>query len=88
MQSHRYWTFLIKGTNCKECELEGIYFAKERNPGSKVYHFNLYGVNKQGHEILITKDHVHPKSKGGKNHINNYNTLCVKCNYKKGDKIK
>jgi len=33
----------------------------------------------------LTKDHVIPKSKGGKGHISNYQLLCGKCNVLKAD---
>lgn len=32
----------------------------------------------------LTKDHIIPKSRGGKNDVNNYQTLCKKCNTMKG----
>lgn len=35
----------------------------------------------------MTKDHIIPKSKGGKDELNNYQTMCVICNVKKGNKI-
>jgi 5-methylcytosine-specific restriction endonuclease McrA len=89
MNSHRYWTFYLKGIKCVNCGIEGKYFAKEKDAESKYekYHFNLYAINKHGHEILMTKDHIIPKSKGGKDHIDNYQTMCVKCNGKKGNKL-
>lgn len=36
----------------------------------------------------LTIDHVIPLSRGGKNHISNYQTLCGSCNLKKGDKVR
>lgn len=48
-------------------------------------HFNLYAV--EGKKlILMTKDHIIPRSKGGTDHLDNLQTLCTKCNNKKGDK--
>ena len=44
----------------------------------------MYGV-KNGEEVLFTKDHIIPKSKGGKNHISNYQTMCEPCNSEKGN---
>ncbi|GAH64450.1 unnamed protein product [marine sediment metagenome] len=32
-------------------------------------------------------DHIHPYSKGGKTELKNLQTLCRKCNAKKGDKV-
>ncbi len=90
MASDRYKTFKLKGIKCVCCGIEGKYFAKEttnRNITEKTrFHFNLY-ANENGKEILMTKDHIIPKSKGGKNHIDNYQPMCVICNNRKGNKI-
>lgn len=88
LTSDRYSTFMRSGTVCKECGLEGKYFALEisdrdmSNRGTA--HFNLYGINYLGQEILMTKDHIVPRCEGGKNNIRNYQTLCTLCNSKKG----
>lgn len=84
MNSQRYEVFDVKGIKCVECGIEGKYFAKERFNENEVYHFNLYAVNEEGQEVLMTKDHVIAKSNGGKNHISNYQTMCTICNVKKG----
>lgn len=85
--SQRYELFYKKGCTCVVCGLKGKYFALERhltnvNMSSR-YHFNLYGTNDLGEEVLITKDHIVPKSLGGKNSIDNYQTMCAPCNWKK-----
>jgi len=89
MGSHRYQLFATKGTECVRCGIIGTYFALERghkdNPNR--YHFNLYGTNKQGHEVMITKDHIVPRSKGGKNKLANYQPMCYRCNQRKADKV-
>lgn len=90
MDSHRYWVFKVKGVSCAECGIKGLYFAKERdisNQNSETYHFNLYAIDKNGEEIMMTKDHIIPKSRGGKNHIDNYQPMCIKCNVNKGNKM-
>ena len=48
-------------------------------------HFDLYGIGDNGYEILMTIDHIKAKSKGGINHIDNYQTLCTICNEAKAD---
>lgn len=58
----------------------------ERNGKDEPYHMNLYGT-KNGQEILFTKDHILPKSKGGTNTMDNYQIMCRICNEKKADKI-
>jgi 5-methylcytosine-specific restriction endonuclease McrA len=35
----------------------------------------------------MTKDHIVPKSKGGKDMLSNTQTMCVICNTKKGDTL-
>jgi 5-methylcytosine-specific restriction endonuclease McrA len=86
--SQRYAVFK-KSLKCSCCGLEGKYFALERtaiaNP--KSYHFNLYGIDKNGNEVMLTKDHIIPKSCGGTDNIENYQTMCVICNQKKGNRM-
>jgi len=86
MDSARYNLFKKKGTKCIKCGIEGKYFALEKFNFTNRYHFNLYGIDKKGKEIMITKDHKKPKSKGGKNNIKNYQTMCIICNEEKGNK--
>jgi hypothetical protein len=90
MASDRYKCFIVSGTKCVCCGIEGQYFYKERDAkGCKnpVYHFNMYALDEYGNELLMTKDHIIPKSKGGKDVIENYQTMCSHCNEEKGDKI-
>lgn len=86
--SERYLTF-EKNHSCVSCGLIADFMALERTNGTPVgkYHFNLYGVDDEGREVLFTKDHILPKSKGGMNHLSNYQTMCNICNEKKGNKI-
>ena len=85
--SQRYQTFFTKGCKCVVCGIEGKYFAKERHLQDKTYHLNLYAVDDNGEEILMTKDHILPRSKGGIDDISNYQTMCKLCNEAKGNKL-
>lgn len=85
--SHRYQTFFTKGLKCACCGIEGQYFAKEKSGHDKSYHLNLYAVDDDGNEVLMTKDHIIPKSKGGRDHISNYQTMCEACNFAKGNSM-
>lgn len=88
MDSQRYFLFKFKGCTCVACGLGGTFFAKEKSYGqldAKYYHFNLYGI-KDGKEVLFTKDHIVPRSLGGKDNMTNYQTMCVTCNNEKGNK--
>jgi len=72
---------------CVICGLQGqeyqINIFRDQTQG----HFNLYGLNKHGHYTLLTRDHVIPKSRGGKGSLHNSQTLCTHCNGFKADKI-
>lgn len=84
MNSHRYEVFDVKGLKCVCCGIEGSYFVKEKSIGSIGYHFNLYALDSNGSERLMTKDHIVAKKLGGKDHISNYQPMCTKCNKEKG----
>ena len=86
MESQRYRLFKRDGCACVKCGLEGTYFAKERHVEKDPYHFNLYGVNEAGEEVLITKDHILAKSNGGKDILSNYQVMCFPCNHEKANK--
>ena len=90
MGSHRYQTFALKGTDCLHCGIKGKFFALERSiANSKTkFHFNLYGIDDYGEEVMITKDHIIPRSKGGRNILSNYQPLCIRCNQQKADHVK
>lgn len=85
--SQRYQTFFTKGCKCSVCGIEGRYFAKEKHLKDKSYHLNLYAVDDNGTEILMTKDHILPRSNGGIDDISNYQTMCKLCNEAKGNKL-
>lgn len=84
--SQRYQTFFTKGLRCVTCGIEGRFFAKEKTVNDQRYHLNLYAVNPNGQEVLMTKDHIIPQSRGGKNTLDNYQTMCVVCNTRKGNR--
>lgn len=90
MYSLRYLNFQVNGTDCVRCGLRGRYFRLERhaldmeNEGNR-FHFNLYAVGRAGEEILMTQDHILPKSLGGVNTLGNLQTMCRECNERKGN---
>lgn len=94
--SLRYQTF-NKSLTCAKCGLKGRFLALERclsdeggHEGKREgqgFHLNLYALDDMGREVLMTKDHILPKSKGGPDHIDNLQTMCTYCNSDKGNII-
>lgn len=94
ISSYRLRCFKVSGTSCRKCGIEGKFFAKEAvlPVGAKAdentkWHFNLYALALDGQEILMTCDHIIPKSRGGTSHIENLQTYCIICNSAKGNSI-
>lgn len=85
--SERFQTFFTKGCSCVKCGIKGEFFAKEKRENDVSYHLNLYGFDSEGKEVLMTKDHIIPQSKGGKNHLDNYQPMCERCNKNKGNNM-
>lgn len=80
--SLRYMTFYQKGCKCVACGKEGTHFTLDVGDGKDTRrHFNLRAED----GTLMTRDHILPKSKGGRDHISNMQTMCVDCNKAKGN---
>ena len=83
MNSLRYKVFQ-QNLNCAICNIKGSYFLLQKSRLEEVFHFNLYAEDSlkmnDGEIILMTKDHIVPKSKGGKDIISNLQTMCAICN--------
>lgn len=83
-KSMRYATFYQKGCKCVKCGKEGTYFQLDADrEGGNIEnrrHFNLYAED----GTLMTKDHILPKKWGGKDTIDNFQTMCKDCNEAKG----
>lgn len=88
MGSKRYLNFKAHGLTCVKCGLQGEYFALEKSCAQKTnkYHFNLYGTDPEtGEEVMLTKDHIKPRAKGGTDTLDNFQVMCSRCNAEKGD---
>jgi len=83
LNTKRAKVFHKKGTVCVNCGVEGKFFALEKDKGGGI-HLDLYGYIDE-EEVLITIDHIVPKSKGGVNTIINFQTMCKLCNEMKAD---
>lgn len=85
LESDRILLF-SESDKCVCCGIEGAYFKKKLEAVNNDYsiirgHLNLYAIDKNTNkEILMTKDHIIPKSLGGANHLSNYQTCCTNCN--------
>lgn len=85
--SLRLATFATKGTTCIACGIEGGFFAIERSwsdraytAAAKPYHLNLWAVREDGALSLMTHDHLHARSTGGADEIDNSFPMCDRCN--------
>ncbi len=91
IRSKRLFTFKNNGVVCACCGIEGKYFVKEKHRKGreneiKYFHLNLYGINSDGENILMTSDHRIPLGVGGKNSSSNRQTMCERCNHFKGSR--
>ena len=79
--SLRYQTFYQKGVKCACCGIEGTHFKLCGDERTNRRHFNLFTED----GMLMTKDHIIPKSKGGLDTVDNMQTMCERCNHDKGN---
>ena len=70
------------GLVCKHCGLIGTRLILRMTPNGQK-HWEVISDDL----IPLTVDHILPRSKGGKNIMENYQTLCVYCNQKKGNNL-
>ncbi len=78
----RLRVFANKGLKCEYCEKRGFYLIQTVDKGGAI-HVDLYTREFE----MMTIDHVYPKSKGGKNTLENLVPCCNICNTKKSDKL-
>jgi len=78
MNSDRHVLFK-RNRACVACGLVGTKVYLDVNPVDRSPHFNFY-AEENGRLVLMTKDHIFPKSKGGLDTPDNYQTCCSVCN--------
>mgnify|MGYP001610860199 CR=1 FL=1 len=89
MESLRYHVF-VKSLACEKCGLTGNVMRLEYNDTDKNRtpdraHFNLYCVREGQEDVMLTKDHILPKSKDGKDTLRNLRNYCAPCNWEHSD---
>lgn len=72
---------LFRGNRtCVCCGIEGTFLKLEQHLPQDVPHFNLYASTELYGDMMLTKDHIIPKSAGGLCIMSNYQTMCARCN--------
>lgn len=79
----RLKAFAVHGCTCVRCGNTGNeIIVWEANDGAT--HVDLFFRDKKGRPVMMTRDHIIPKSKKGLNNIFNYQPMCCRCNLHKG----
>lgn len=80
----RLMVFIRKGFTCVKCgrvaDRARLSFDKDFGEGG--IHVDIYSG-----EVMMTVDHVIPKSRGGSDKLNNKVPMCGPCNWAKGNNI-
>lgn len=78
---------IVRSCQCVECGLVANIVRYERGAGTQENpHFNFYNIDENGDVIMLTRDHVIPRSWGGADTLDNSVTMCGVCNFTKGNK--
>jgi 5-methylcytosine-specific restriction endonuclease McrA len=87
LNSLKLRVFKEKGHKCVACPLTGSHFVLERlsNTPPGIAYLNLYAPSGNNNLTLMTRDHIIPVSKGGKDTMENSQTMCFPCNLEKGN---
>lgn len=89
----RLQTFASHPLHCSDpaCCIQATHFAVERSgqpahtngQSHDRYHLNLYGLDADGQEVLMTHDHTLARGLGGADHLSNTTIMCSPCNCRK-----
>lgn len=78
--------WLHKNLTCEFCGISASFAALESHAATpNSTHLNFYAIDYCNKEVLMTWDHVQPKSLGGSNAMKNAQCLCTICNGLKGN---
>ncbi len=88
-------TLLKRNPKCVKCGKVGVLWALEQHTFEPP-HLNLYALSEPngqwkkvnyGGLLLMTQDHIIPKSKDGSDGLYNLQTMCALCNFQKGSRM-
>lgn len=82
MNTRKLRVFAQKGTACAFCKIKGEYFRVHYSCPGRGF-LQLYAT-RNGSEVMMTVDHITPRAKGGRNALENLQTMCTDCNNAKG----
>lgn len=85
LQASRSVLRKLSRDNCPVEDCSWCYYSFMNTQHMESPHLNLWHQDSDGSYGLMTKDHIIPKSKGGKDELSNLQTMCRICNNKKGD---
>ena len=85
VMSNRLMTFQ-HSIMCVECGAIGQIFKLQRHHDRERPHLNLFAII-NGDDVLMTADHIIPKSRGGPDEVFNLQTMCHICNERKATEI-
>ena len=81
---------------CVSCDRVGSLWLLQSHRPHETPHLNLYHVGEENQEwkklsedgmVMMTKDHIVPRSLGGPTSLANLQTMCTICNAKKGQRL-
>lgn len=72
-----------KPVTCFQCGATATHWIIEKffSDGVKYPHLNLFAKNNEQKLVLMTQDHIIPRSRGGSNHLDNLRPACATCNH-------
>ena len=88
VNSERYLIFQARGLSCVSCGRKAnvcLFSLPGKDQKDNRGHFNFF-IKEGDNYTLMTKDHIIPKAKGGKDVLANYVPMCQECNTQKSSK--
>lgn len=85
-----------RSPKCVSCDRVGSIWLLQAHHRREPPHLNLYHLGEPLEQwkrstvdglVLMTKDHIIPRSRGGPSNLTNYQTMCSICNGNKGDQM-